>query len=444
MQNRRINHSRLKPGLSFCLLAVMCFWMGFSSCSKTGSAGTGIPDKPSQPLQLPLGEVLGEIASASIGSAGGALTSKDGTLTIEVPAGAVTATTAFSIQEVGSVLKNRARTYRLMPESVDFKQPVKLVYNYNGLVSDGANPDHFFLAYQDKNGYFYSANRTKGDRQRQTLTVTTTHFSDWTFYNQYDLFFPGRSLANGELWLLQGEEATIELRAKPIDDFSVEYGRIQLPDLTGNLMVQKAIWDYSPKKGTLTMAAPGSAVYKAPAKVDRVERIFINITINGNLGKDNLGNIVQQMQIRQQVVVMPDGYFTLSENGAEIAATDFSGEYTPALGSQLTASFPNGYQLFCYVDGGIGSFPYDVPFIQGTAHVQLLKDGGNAMLVYRPKVCDDSNTELFYSPGAFIMKSVASRPGAYFEGEFTVTVFGFDYCESGRTKSLSGKFKFRN
>ncbi len=442
MQNIGVNNSRTKQTLLFCLAAMTCCWMSFSSCSKTSAGGSGIPNKPSQPLQLPHGEVLGEMVSASIGAAGGILTSKDGAVTIDIPAGAVTAATTFSVQEVTNVLKGKARSYRLLPGSVNFLKPVKLVYNYGGQVFDGANPDLFFLAYQDKDGYFYSANKTKGDRQRQTLTVSTKHFSDWTFYNQYDLVFPSHSLANGELRLVQGEEATIQLRAIPIEDYNKDDSKMVLPDLSGNLLVQKAIWDYSPKKGTLLTTTPGTALYKAPAHVDKAERTFINVTINGNLGTDNLGNPVQQIQIRQPVVILPDSYFTLTEDGLDIAATSFSGEYTPALGSQLTAQFANGYELTCYVDGGVGSFAYDMAFMPGKANMQLTINAGQAMLVYRPDNCDVSG-ELFFSPGAFAVKSVARRQGEYFEGEFTVTLFGFEYCETGRKKSLSGKFRFR-
>lgn len=437
-----------KAGLPYLLygmlFAAIFLAQALGACRKGTVQQGPQPDVLSQPLQLTHGNPKGEAASAIITASGGALTSKDGSIKIEVPAGAIDAATTFSIQEVENVLKNKAKAFRLLPDGLVFKKPVTLTYYYGGISMEGLNPDFLFLAYQDKEGYFYSANKTKGNRQQQTLSVETTHFSDWTFYAQYDLHFPDHQLVNGDLRLLEGEEAVIELKAAPLDKFDTEYAQIQLPQLHHALLAQKAIWDYAPKKGTMNSnPALASVVYKAPAKVNATERVYINITINGNLGTDNQGNKVQQMQIRQPVVISSEGYFTLTEDGVEMAATNFSGEYLQLLGSQLTASFSNGYTLGCYIYGVTGGFSYNFHGIVGGATLELSQNGKNGMIVFRPKQCNDANNEVFFSPGAFNMKSIALKKGEYFEGEFSVTLFGYGYCEKPGSKSLSGKFRFR-
>ncbi|HMR83794.1 MAG TPA: hypothetical protein PKE30_11710 [Niabella sp.] len=426
------------------LLGAWCLLLFSTSCKKS-SIGEESPDIPHQPLQLSHGKPTGEISTAQIGAEGGSLISKDGTIKIEVPAGAIDAATAFSIQEVENVLKNKAKAFRLLPENVNFKKPVTLTYNYGEIAMDGVNPDFLFLAFQDKDGYFYSANKTRGNRQNQTLTVQTTHFSDWTFYSQYDLYLPGNKLSNGEIRLGEGEEGTLELRATPLDKYDGDYAQIQLPELSSGNYIQRAVWDYAPKKGVMNSnPAHGAVVYKAPAKVTAVERVYINVTINGKLGKDNLGNDVQQMQIRQPIAIYPEGYFILAEDGVEMSAYNFSGEYIPLYGSQLVAFFPNGYSLGIYTYGpATGSFPYNMHGTPGAATIELTQNGKDGMIVFRPKECDGKDPDPYFSPGAVILKSVALKKGEYFEGEFSVTLFGYEWCQKSRAKNLSGKFRFR-
>lgn len=440
----KYNKTTIGEASSRCLLLLLFVWLHlFSASCKKERTNDENPHQPQNPLKLPHGNAKGEIVELPIGTAGGTLTSKDGTMKIEVPAGALDATTTFSIQEVENVLKNKGRSYRLSPENLVFKKPIFLTYYYGDLAMDGLNPDFLFLAYQDKDGYFYSANKTKGNREKRTLSIQTTHFSDWTFYSQYDLHFPNHSLVNGELRLIEGEEAVIALKATPLDKYDGEYSQIKLTELASGNYIQQAIWDYAPKKGVMNLnPAQASVTYKAPAKVDVTERVYINVTINGNLGTDNLGNKVQQMQIRQPVVVSPEGYFILTENGTEMSSTDFSGIYIHVLGSELVANFPNGYNMSCYIYGGIGDYPYNEHGVPGGAVIALSMNGKDGMMTFRARDCDKGGA-LAFSPGSLKMKSFALKKGEYFEGEFSATLYGYEFCQNARTKSLSGKFKFK-
>ncbi len=429
------------PLTTLLITSFMLFQL-LTACSKTSIQPS--VSKPDQLLQLVHGNPIGENSSATIGPEGGSLSSNDGNIKIEVPQGAIDGVTTFHIQEVENVLHNKAKSYRLLPEGLEFKKPVHITYYYGGIDLGGTNPDLLFLAYQDKDGRFYSANKTRGDRQKQTLKVSTTHFSDWTFYAQYDLYFPDHQLSNGLLRLTEGESAKIELKAVLNDKYDTTYAEMKLADLSASMIVRKAAWDYTPKKGTMNSTPEAaSAVYHAPAKVNGMENVYLNITLNGILGLDNLGNPVQQIQIRQPIVISSEGYFTLSENGVELQASHFDGEFTQLVGSQLVAQFSNGYLLTCYTYGGsIGSFNYDEHFTPGAAVLGLVQGDKAGMGVMRAKICDKDPTPVF-SPGAFKLKSVASKKGEYFEGEFSATMYGFDFCQTGRTKTLSGKFRFR-
>ncbi|RYF26781.1 MAG: hypothetical protein EOO42_00565 [Flavobacteriales bacterium] len=398
-------------------------------------------ENPSKALKLPLGNTMGDKTTKAIGVEGGSLTSKDGTIKIEIPAGALDATIMFSIQEVENVLKNRAKSFRLLPENIIFKKPISLTYSYGNLSIDGLNPDFLFLAYQDKDGHFYSANKTKGRQQTQTLFVQTTRFGDWTFYSRYDLYFPNKKLVNGELRLVQDEEAVIQLKSTLLDNYDAEYGQIQLSEPQSQPILQKAVWDYSPKKGLVdNNPAKALITYKAPATIDAQQRVYIEVAIIGDLEADNLGNKLQQIYLTQAIVLNREGYFILSENGVEIAATEFSGQYLPALGPELTANFANGYNLSCIIYGNTGSFSYNQHGADKSAVITLSKYHQGGMFVFRPADCEKREGQ-FFSQGTFNMKTVAMKKGEYFEGDFSVTLYDFDFCKNGVTKNLTGKFK---
>jgi hypothetical protein len=415
----------------------------FISCKKTneGNAGSGIPGKQ---VRLPHGDPVGEATTIRIGSQGGELISNDGRMKISIPSGAVTETTLFSVQEVENVLESQARSYRLLPEDVSFQKPVTLTYYYGGLEIGGMHPDFLFLAFQDSEGYFFSANKTQGNRQQQTLTVTTTHFSDWTFFSEYELYFPDdHTLTEGELQLKVKEEAKIALLSRKVNQ---KVDESELPEVIADPIVHSATWDYSPKKGTMTRTPDFSqgVTYTAPDYVNGIERTYINATINGKLGTDNRGNIVQQMQFILPVVITNDDYFILSESGTETIASDFSVIYIPGMGCQATASFFSGYTLNFYTyGGGIGGFEYGWGGELGKATMELSELGGNSFISLRPRDCNGGGGEPIFSPGKVVLKSVANAVGQYFEGEFSATLYFFDFCEKPTPKQLSGKFRLR-
>ncbi|MFT3675133.1 MAG: hypothetical protein QM781_04470 [Chitinophagaceae bacterium] len=424
-----------------CTLLLLLLSSVFISCKKN-SQGTEQPDSPANHLKRPHGNPTGEATTIRIGSQGGELISNDGRMKIIIPTGAVTETVLFSVQEVENVLESEAKSYRLLPEEVNFQKPVTITYYYGGLELGTMHPDFLFLAFQDREGYFYSANKTRGDRQQQTLSVATSHFSDWTFFSEYELFFPDdHALVNGELHLLEKEQARIILTSRRLDK---KKDTAELPEVSADPVIHAATWNYSPKTGTMIPIRdflPG-VTYKAPDKVSGTERTFINATINGNLGTDNRGNTVNQMQFIVPVVMNGDGYFILSEHGMEAAAIDFSAIYMPGMGCQFSASFLMGYTLnFNTYGAGLGNFAYGEHGQEGMASLGLSTINTEAFLSFRPKDCQQGGA--FYSPGGVILKSVAHAAGEYFEGEFTAMVYSTDYCKKADSKTISGRFRIR-
>lgn len=416
----------------------------FTSCKKDKQEDPIVtpPGELIQKLKLPLGAVIGNAVQKEIGAAGGSIQSADGVIKITVPAGALESTASFSVQEVENTLETRAKSYRLRPEGVNFKKPVTVTYNYASIDLGSIDPRLLFLAFQDKDGYYYSANKTKGNLNNNTLTVETTHFSDWTFYSRYDLELTDARIENGKVYLRESEDVKVWVSSslQPEGKGDVDGLLVRL----GDPIALGAKWEFSPRKGSITIANGNTAVYKAPARITQTEEIVITATLTGDLGKDNAGNPVKLMQLVQPVVLENDDYFILTEDGNDMSATEFEASLIAGVGVQIAARFSNGYHLSAYTYGSAAaSYPYNMHGMPGNAALELVGQDQRAFIVYRAEDCINGNGRTIFSPGAFVLKSVAHTAGKYFEGEFNCTMFRFDYCNSSVKKTISGRFKIR-
>jgi hypothetical protein len=417
----------------------------FASCKKDKpEEGPDVPPpgELTQKLKLPLGAAIGNAIQKEIGGAGGTIQSSDGVIKVTIPAGALDGTTTFSVQEVENTLGTRAKSYRLRPEGVNFKKAVTISYRYAGIDLGSVDPRMFFLAFQDKDGYYYSANKTKGNLNDNTLTVETMHFSDWTFYSQYDIIASPARIEEGKVYLRESEDVKIYVTSSARSE-----GKGEVDDLLVNLydpVIAGAKWEYSPRKGALTIGEHNAVVYKAPPKISKTEEIVVTATLTGDLGKDNQGNPVKLMQLVQPVVLENDDYFLLTESGVELAATRFDAELIPGMGIQIFANFVNGYNFSAYLYGTTpASYSYNQHGAEGAAVLELVPEDQRGFVVFRPKECLNGGDGLVYSPGAMIIKSIGHSAGKYFEGEFSCTMYRFDYCSSGVSKAISGRFKIR-
>jgi hypothetical protein len=120
-------------------------------------------------------------ASASIGAAGGTLTSGDGQLVLTVPAGALTTTTTIGITAITNTTPSPAGYgYRFTPDGLQFAKPVTLALKPTYGQLGGSTLEHVQLAFQDAQHRWQlvpvTANAGAG-----TVTATTTHFTDYAY-----------------------------------------------------------------------------------------------------------------------------------------------------------------------------------------------------------------------------------------------------------------------
>ncbi|MBI5509062.1 MAG: hypothetical protein HY903_09935 [Deltaproteobacteria bacterium] len=135
-------------------------------------AALGRPEPPA------VGRPIGEATTTEITPAGGVLTLADGSLAIDVPAGALGVTTELSIQPIGNYAPGAVgAAYRLGPEGLTFAVPVTLTFSATAVGRDAAA---LSLSYQRASGYWVRAPDVRSDAVAKTVSVDTAHFSDWT------------------------------------------------------------------------------------------------------------------------------------------------------------------------------------------------------------------------------------------------------------------------
>lgn len=215
----------------------------------------------------------GAAAVKTIGAAGGFITSTDGNFSITIPAGALAGDQEISVQPVMNQLPaGYGRAYRLSPHDIRLLQPVTLRFRYDEGSIRNTVPELLGIAYQDQDGKWLHAGEPTLDQEHHTLSVNTTHFSDWGYF-PYFYIDPGEALID------PGAQLDLRVMATVPDDF----GNIPQPD--GSPLLQPyqpdnsylGAWSYS---GTGSLEGKGNkAHYKAPNAAPKANPEAVSVAV---------------------------------------------------------------------------------------------------------------------------------------------------------------------
>lgn len=124
-----------------------------------------------------------------VGAAGGELRSADGRVTLNVPKGALQREQTVSIEVIDDALPHQVGSlYRLRPEGVIFAKPVTLTFAYPVDEMGRARPELLRALYRDEKEQLHLVREAKLDQDAHTLSVETTHFSDWSLVEGAQIF----------------------------------------------------------------------------------------------------------------------------------------------------------------------------------------------------------------------------------------------------------------
>lgn len=152
------------------------------------SSGTTSPAASVAPTATPVGTANGAATSATIGTAGGSVSTTDGKMTLTVPAGALGTDTLIGIQPITNTAHGRLGAgYRLTPDGQSFAQPVVLRFSYTDQDLAGSDPAILGAAFQTAAGYWQWLGAPSLDSVAKTVSISTTHFTDFSMVQGYRL-----------------------------------------------------------------------------------------------------------------------------------------------------------------------------------------------------------------------------------------------------------------
>ena len=243
----------------------------------------------------------GAARTKSIGPAGGSLASSDGRITVDVPPNAVTAAVDFRITPITNLGKGGVGSaYRLEPNEQKFATPVKVSFKYDAEGFKDAAPESFAVAYQDPTGVWQALNTSNIDRASKTVSISTTHFTDWSLWTI--------RLEPEKVTIRVGEKVHIE----PIQCLKPTnlYQRFQ--GFLGNqpcsaLWPQNKTW--SVNIGTLSPITAG-VIYTAPAKKPSPNVATVRFVYHLR------GESPNQQQAREcEITIVDRGYRATGQDG---------------------------------------------------------------------------------------------------------------------------------
>lgn len=269
-----------------CIAPVL---MALAACgggdSTPAPAPAPVPPGP-PPVVTPAGTAQGTPVSASLGSAGGMLSSADGRLQLVVPEGALSAPTTISIQPVSNGAPGRVGSgYRLLPEGITFARPVQLSFAYDESDVAGSSAELLGVATQQADGTWRWQGGTL-DAQARTVTASATHFSDWSLVKGLQLRPPSATVKT---------RASVSLKlaycfAPALDNdlleplgFDCEAENAPAPRQAVNWSVN-GIPGGNGSAGTVA-GSKGGAIYTAPAQVPPTNPVAVSAEIQGAGGK---------------------------------------------------------------------------------------------------------------------------------------------------------------
>ncbi|GAA4467391.1 hypothetical protein GCM10023189_50990 [Nibrella saemangeumensis] len=248
-------------------------------------------DKSGSGTIKPVGEPLGALISKSIGPEGGIVASPDGRVSLTIPAGALKATTTISIQPITSTAPSRiGNGFRFSPHGQTFDKPVTITMAYEPDSLSSGQPQVLQIAYQNSKGIWETVDAVTVNERAHTVSVLTTHFSDYSIFESYTMDVVKPIIGYGEGTLV-GIYSTFKQ-----NNLSVDPKGIQLSDPTkvnelsnwrleggGKLLPENYFATYfAPAEGPITPNPVVISVEVRPPTTKGKLILFSRITVMGD------------------------------------------------------------------------------------------------------------------------------------------------------------------
>ncbi|MBC7902353.1 MAG: hypothetical protein H7Y27_02985 [Gemmatimonadaceae bacterium] len=418
-------HFRTYTAASFFAILLLS-----AGCRKDGAgAKTALT-----PKQYERGIANGTPVVKNIGTTGGTISSADGRISVEIPAGAVDQAIDFSITPLTNTIPiSSGDSYRLQPENIAFKKPVKVTLQYSAADLKGTSEEAMYLAYQGNDGIWKLVKHSEVNKTNGTVSVQTTHFSDWGIVEDFRVLVEKETVNLGESIVL-----VLQKLVTAEDDSLLA----PLADPEEFDFSDKVKWRVVSNAGTIN-AALKTARYTAPATMPAANPVIIETAISNIPIKNPVtGRFYPngKLLILSPIKISGGSIVTLSYRGSDYVYTN------------VTIGYANGKITVQGVDAnGAGinltgnsnratSFPFGDLLApgKGQAHINIGPYG------FSTEYTKCNISETFYSSGAFVVSKWADV-GERVEGSFSGNVYsrnppGTTCPAEAEKRTFSGEF----
>lgn len=342
-----------------------------------------------------------------MGPEGGSLSSEDGRLQIIIPAGALKESQEIGIQPISNANPaGNGLAYRLSPHGKKFAKPVTIRISYQRNDGSTGHPDLQGIAYQSEDGVWMSVGGGRMDTLKKTISIETTHFSDWSQFESMRLEPANPIVGVGEtaqLKLIQ------YLRPEDLLPLTAKAGK-ETPFGIPYLMDPQAVkgWQLS-GPGGITQSGNRCA-YKAPATIKgRKATAAVSVELKAS---------VRKLLLITNITVVNEGIsFRIDQGdwlhfGKEICDYNDDPEYvfaTDKSGRNVSISWElkqNNFQFWnTTVEGTTTNFAYHLP--------------GHSINYYSVNTNGPQENEVA-SPGFISLAFFNNPENNYVSGEFKV------------------------
>lgn len=286
------------------LFGPLLILLGVLGCGlfSNGGSNTEVVFAPTE-----VGTPEGDKITKDIGPSGGTLASPDGRMTLTVPQGALTETLPFSMQPITNKAGNGlGLAYRLEPNGKTFTTPLEVSVRYDEKDLEGTVPEALFLAYQDQKGAWHAQKAVKLDQAARTLTILTSHFTDFGLGAQFQLKPQKRTLYVGE------SQYFVLVQCKPQSRWEIFWSR---PKECSPVLPRFVRWELR-GAGSIADSAPG-LIYTAPARKPSPNKALVIGAIETPEGwnpESGIGQRVQYLFIAT-ITILDRGYRASGQTG---------------------------------------------------------------------------------------------------------------------------------
>jgi hypothetical protein len=395
------------------------------------------------------------IVSKTIGANGGVITNEDGRVSVKIPQGALEEDATISIEPITSTLPYTAGpgAFRLLPEGLHFKKPVTITSSYNDSIVRGSSPEVLHIAYQDERGVWKAIRVLQLDKLNKTVSVQSTHFSDWAVFAQYQLLIDGNG--SPDIFIIPSQKIILNVAYTPIkqtnnsqeDDDIIEplvskkqVSEVMDPDNEVEPLIPGTTKNWKVfGPGVLTETSSSmKCFYQGPSNTPPGNKpVYFSVDIVNLPGKEYKNAKI----ILFARVSIEDNYMEFEMKGEKIKF-HLAQAYTTSAGIGINGADPeNGVSIINLVIGGTkgGSYPFG-ELKNGASEIGLMWKGKGYATEYYVK-CETDHPEKAFAKGTITIDTESS--GKYLgivKGSFRGTVY-IPTCDGSQDPTeIKGKF----